>query len=132
MKASELCPFPPKENFFPHADRPKCERRGVLLFYAGLGESVELACRVDAFPRDALRHEWAFVSDNGRRTDLMGDRFVFVITRLGTIVVLECIIARQERERRVVFVQGLFDAGFWQGPVQGGQRGRLARGAVRL
>ena len=41
-------------------DVPECSRKGQLVYYAGIGESIKFVCHVNAYPKSNLSFNWTF------------------------------------------------------------------------
>ena len=41
-------------------DVPECSRKGQLVYYAGIGESIRFVCHVNAYPKSNLSFNWTF------------------------------------------------------------------------
>ena len=41
-------------------DAPECSRKGQLVYYAGIGESIKFVCHVNAYPKSNLSFNWTF------------------------------------------------------------------------
>ena len=41
-------------------DVPECSRKGQLVYYAGIGESIKFVCHVNAYPESNLSFNWTF------------------------------------------------------------------------
>ena len=39
-------------------DVPECSRKGQLVYYAGIGESIRFVCHVNAYPKSNLSFNW--------------------------------------------------------------------------
>ena len=51
-------------------DVPACSRKGQLVYYAGIGESLKFVCHVNAYPKNNLSFKWTFTrsSENDAKT----------------------------------------------------------------
>ena len=45
-------------------DAPACSRKGQLVYYAGIGESLKFVCHVNAYPKNNLSFKWTLTRSN--------------------------------------------------------------------
>lgn len=50
-----------KKMLYVISDAPKCSRKGQLVYYAGIGESLKFVCHVNAYPKNKLSFQWTFM-----------------------------------------------------------------------